>query len=210
MWVSGLAVLLALAPARQTAPQTHLRSRRQFMHKAAALATVAKISYLQAVNPANAESTLITRQQAYTRYVPRIERGRDYWENSLSRMIQSADWNGIQKELDKKGSIDRLFGPMELWASSFSGKTISPKTLGMNDAIGDLRLAVADLKFAATGTEGSGGLLGFFSGPKKLDENKRKQLAQAAYASGKTAINKYIELGNDSLGMQLTPLDLID
>ena len=33
-----------------------------------------------------AESTLITRQQAYTRYVPRIERGRDYWATGLKKL----------------------------------------------------------------------------------------------------------------------------
>ena len=38
-----------------------------------------------------------------------------------------------------KGPIDRLFGPLELWSSSFSSKTISPKTLAMNDAIDELR-----------------------------------------------------------------------
>ena len=45
----------------------------------------------------------------------------------------------LQAALEKKGSIDRIFGPMELWASSWSGKTITDKTLDMNKAIDQLR-----------------------------------------------------------------------
>ena len=45
---------------------------------------------------------------------------------------------------------------MELWSSSFSGKTITAKTLAMNEAIDDLRDAVLDLKSAALGKEAGG------------------------------------------------------
>jgi hypothetical protein len=160
---------------------------------------------------ADAESTLVTRQAAYTRYVPRVERGRDYWSTGLKKAITAGDWASIKAALEKKGSIDRIFGPMELWASSWSGKTISDKTLEMNKAIDELRTAAADLQTAANGQEaGGGGLFGFISGPKKLEEAKRSQIASAAYTKGVDAINKYIELGNDGLGLQFTALDLID
>ena len=49
-----------------------------------------------------AESTLITRQQAYTRYVPRIERGRDYWATGLKKLIIAQDWKSISAAVDKK------------------------------------------------------------------------------------------------------------
>ena len=51
------------------------------------------------------------------------------------------------------------------------------------------------------GTEKGGGFLGF-GGNKKIDEGKRQQLAQAAYQKGAKAINKYIEIGNDGMGLQ--------
>ena len=36
------------------------------------------------------------------------------------------------------------------------------------------------------------------------------KIAQDAYAKGKDAINKYIELGNDGLGLNFTPIDQMD
>ncbi|KAL3912581.1 MAG: hypothetical protein SGPRY_008288 [Prymnesium sp.] len=148
-----------------------------------------------------AESTLATRQQAYTRYVPRIERGRDYWQDGLRKLIATQNWKDILAALEKKGSIDRMFGPMELWASSWSSKTISDKTLAMNIALDELREACRALKVAADGKEGGGGFFGF-GGPKLMDPSKRQQLAQAAYTKGAQAINKYIEIGNDGIGLQ--------
>jgi len=180
-------------------------TRRESM--AAALALVAALPAM----PVYAESTLVTRQQAYTRYVPRIERGRDYWSTGLKSAIAKGDWATINAALDKKGSIDRLFGPMELWASSWSGKTISPKTVEMNAAIDELRQAAASLAVAAGGTDGKeGGFFGFFAGSKKLDDSKRLAIAQAAYKSGVSAINKYIEVGNDNLGLSFSQIDTID
>ena len=81
-----------------------------------------------------------TRQQAYTRYVPRIERGRDFWSTKLRKDIAASDWTAIAKELepvgkkDKGGAIMKVFGPMGLWSSSWSSKIISDKTIAMNAA----------------------------------------------------------------------------
>jgi hypothetical protein len=55
----------------------------------------------------------------------------------------------------------------------------------------------------------AGGFL-FFGGNKAMDEGKRKQIAEAAYQKGVKAINQYIELGNDGLGLNFTPVDTID
>jgi len=156
-----------------------------------------------------AEATLVTRQQAYTRYVPRVERGRDYWAGGLRKLVATSDWKSISEALEPKGSIDRIFGPCELWASSFSSKTISDKTIAMNIAIDELRESARALKIAADGKESGGGFFGF-GGGKAMDPSKRTQLAQAAYKKGVQAINKYIEIGNDGLGMQFAPLDLIE
>jgi len=189
-------------------------TRRDFVAVAASFA-------LLPVQQAFAESTLVTRQQSYTRYVPRVERGRDYWAGGLRKQVANSDWKTISESLEKKvctsaaaaaasapasvlcihccnttstspvhgfasskvdqparlffiatspadvplrpwhfqGSIDRIFGPMELWSSSFSGKTITAKTLAMNDAIDDLREAASDLRSAALGKEGGGACL---------------------------------------------------
>lgn len=55
----------------------------------------------------------------------------------------------------------------------------------------------------------AGGFFGF-GGNKAMDEVKRKQTAEVAYQKGVKAINKYIELGNDGLGLNFTPVDTID
>jgi len=158
----------------------------------------------------SAESTLVTRQQAYTRYVPRVERGRDYWATGLRKAVQAGDWATISQALEKKGSIDRIFGPMELWASSWSSKTIADKTIAMNSAVDELREAAAGLKIAAAGKESSSGFFGFLGGGKTLDPAKRSELAVISYKKGVAAINKYILIGNDGLGLSFAPLDTID
>lgn len=201
-----------------------------------------------------------------------------------------------------KGPIDRLFGPLELWSSSFSSKTISPKTLAMNDAIDELRevkphtqlLSLPTLPLPPSlppsplcrsrevGVRGTARLLSLtlpdllrravtcappraarraaaaslalvgqrcaappsvttaarrcahrshrrqpllppglaarpfrdmswtHPSPQAMDDGKRRKIAQDAYAKGKDAINKYIELGNDGLGLNFTPIDQMD
>jgi len=185
-------------------PSLAMVSRREIVSTGAALATLAAAPGL-----ASAESTLVTRQQAYSRYVPRIERGRDYWDTGLRKLIAAGKWEEVLTSLDKKGSADRIFGPMELYASSFSGKTIADKTLQMNQALEELREAKSELLRAAIGTEGGGGFLGF-GGPKKMEEAKRREIANAAYAKSVKAINKYIEIGNEGMGLSFSPIDTID
>jgi len=166
--------------------------------------------------PALAEATLVTRQQAYTRYVPRVERARDYWGTVLRKQIGASDWAAINKALEpigkkgKGGSIMQAFGPMRLYASSFSSKTIADKTTAMNAALDELEDAVKALTLAADGREKDGGLLGIFGAKKTLDEGSRKKLAEAAYKKGVGAFNKYILISNDGLGMSFAPLDTID
>jgi hypothetical protein len=157
-------------------------------------AAVAALSALPMAAPA--ESTLVTRQQAYTRYVPRIERGRDFWANGLRKQIAAGDWAAILKELepvgkkDKGGVIPKTFSPMRLWASSWSSKTISDKTVAMQAAIDELDEAAASLEIAALGKEKSNGLFSFLGGAKTLDEKSRMALASAAYKKGVFAFNK--------------------
>merc|ERR1719331_1521679 len=132
-----------VAPARTCAPVASLDApidRRALLSIAAAAALLPSAAF--------AESTLVTRQGAYTRYVPRIERGRDFWAGGLKKLIGAGDWKTIQKELepigkkDKGGAIMKIFGPMSRWASSFSSKTVSDKTVAMNAAIEELQEAV--------------------------------------------------------------------
>ena len=131
-------------------------------------------------------------------------------------MISNSDWAAIRKELepvgkkDKGGAIMKAVGPMGLWASSWSSKVISDKTIAMNAAIDELQEAIASLEIAANGEEKDSGLLSFLGGKKKIDESARQKLAVAAYKKGVSAYNKYIEIGNDGLGLQFQPLDTID
>ncbi|KAL1510466.1 hypothetical protein AB1Y20_006772 [Prymnesium parvum] len=187
---------------------THTLPRRQLLN-ALIGGTGALLAMEVNPSPVWAETSLATRQQAYSRYVPRVERGRDYWQNGLRKLVATQNWKEISAALEKKGSIDRMFGPMELWASSWSSKTISDKTIAMNGALDELREACRGLKVASEGKEGGGGFFGF-GGPKVMDPSKRAQLAQAAYAKGVQAINKYLEIGNDGIGLQFAPIDLID
>jgi len=164
--------------------------------------------------PAFAEATLVTRQQAYTRYVPRVERARDFWAGRLRGLVAKSDWETIQKELaplGKKGeggTLRKLVSPMRLWASSFSSKTISDKTQAMEAAVDEIEDAIASLDVASKG-EVKGGIFGFLGGTKKVDESQRGALAQAAYKKGVSAFNKYIEIGNDGIGVSFEPLDTI-
>jgi len=197
-------------PARSAFAPADVLGRRAVLSAAAATA-------LSAFPAASfAESTLVTRQQAYTRYVPRIERGRDFWGGKLKRDIASGDWASIAKELepigkkDKGGAIKKFLGPMGLWASSFSSKTISDKTTAMLAAIDELNEAVETLEIAANGKEKDAGIFGFFGAQKTMDDKSRSALALAAYKKGKNAFNKYIEIGNDGLGINFTALDTID
>jgi len=180
-----------------------------------ALLSAAVTGMLLPAAPALAESTLITRQQAYTRYVPRIERGRDFWAGGLRKFVANAEWASITREFEpvgknKGGAIAKIFGPMRLWASSWSGKTVTDKTLAMNQAIDELEDAAKNLEVAALGKEKASGFAAIFGGTKTMDENNRRALAQAAYKKGVIAINKYIEIGNDGMGLQFAALDTID
>ena len=70
--------------------------------------------------------------------------------------------------------------------------------------------SVAALEIAANGEEKDTGFFGFLGGKKTLDPAQRSQLAAAAYKKGVRAFNKYIEIGNDGLGLNFAPLDTID
>jgi hypothetical protein len=203
-------VAAACAPHASFAERPTTMGRRALLSSAAAAALVA----LPAAAPA--ESTLVTRQASYTRYVPRIERGRDFWQTKLRKDIAAGDWKSIKKELepvgkkDKGGAMKKVLGPMGLWSSSWSSKVISDKTIAMNAAIDELAEAIAALEIAANGEEKDSGIFGFLGAKKSLDPAQRQQLAAAAYKKGVRAFNKYIEIGNDGLGLNFAPLDTID
>lgn len=148
----GTAALLDSAPVGRRAVLTQPRAASvtcaqpsEPLSRRAVVASAAAVLPALFAQSAVAEQTLVTRQQAYSRYVPRIERGRDYWSTAVKKAVASSDWTTLNKAIEKKGSIDRIFGPMQLWASSFSGKSISEKTIAMNAAVDELRDAVRSL-----------------------------------------------------------------
>jgi len=132
----------------------------------------------------------------------------------LRGLVAKSDWDTIQKELapvgkkDQGGTLRKLVAPMRLWASSFSSKTISDKTQAMEAAVDEIEDAIASLDVASKG-EVKGGIFGFLGGTKKVEESQRVALAQAAYKKGVSAFNKYIEIGNDGIGVSFEPLDTI-
>jgi hypothetical protein len=144
-----------------------------------------------------------------------VERGRDFWAGPLKKIVANSDWEALNKELvpqQKKkagGAIVAALPPMRLWASSFSGKTISEKTTAMDKAIAEVEEAAAALEIAATG-ESKGGFFGFLGGTVKMDASKRSELAQTAYKKGVIGFNKYIDIANDGIGNNFTPVDRID
>jgi len=186
--------------------QTHF-TRAQLLQGAAG-AAVAAVMPLQ---PAYAESSMETRKQAYSRYVPRIERGRDFWAVGVRKQIQKGDWAAILKDLESpKGKISAIYSPMQLWAASFSPKEPSQKSIAMVAMIKELQKAASFLEIAALGKEKDSGFLGAFGNKRTIDESKRKLLAEQAYKKGVIAINKYIEISNDELGLSFDKMDLID
>jgi len=186
----------------------HQLSRAQVLGGLAAAAAMP-------ILPVFADATPATMREAYTRYVPRIERGRDFWGDRLKGLIDAKKWDIIKRELepigkkDTGGSIKKFFPPLKLWASSFSGKGVSEKTSAMLDAVDELKEAVQSLEVAANGKLEDSGLFAFLTGPKTMDEPSRLKLANTAWLKGKSAINKYILIGNDAL-VNLEPLDKIE
>ena len=116
---------------------------------------------------------------------------------------------------DKGGAIKKAFGPMGLWSSSFSSKVISDKTLAMNARP---RRVCGGGRHPRDCGERSGEGLGHLQLPrrlglwsKKIDEGSRiGELSVAAYKKGTIAFNKFIEIGNDNLGLNFAPIDTID
>jgi hypothetical protein len=148
--------------------------------------------------------------------VPRVERARDFWSGRLRTDINNSNWESIQRELDpgkskkdKGGALTKMTPPMRLWASSFSGKTLSDKTLAMQAAVDELSEAISSLEVAANGKE-KGGFFGFLGGNKTMADSQRVELAKAAYKKGVLAFNKFIEIGNDGNSVSFAPIDTID
>jgi hypothetical protein len=95
----GIIAAHPLAHARVEAPIVGRLGGESISRRSlAAVAAAAVLLPRQAM----AETTLVTRQQSYTRYVPRVERGRDYWAGGLRKLIATGDWKGISAALEKK------------------------------------------------------------------------------------------------------------
>jgi len=186
-------------------------SRSQFLGAAAATALAAATPVL----PAFADSTSATRARAADRYVPRIERGRDFWGGGVKNYIKQGNWQALQAELaplKKKsgGRIMEIVPPLRLYASSFSGNSPTPKTEAMDQAADEFEAAIKNLKIAVKGEEETAGVFGLFKGTKSMDEANRKKLAVAAYQQGVVAFNKYIQISNDDVGVGQSPIDLLE
>ena len=100
---------------------------------------------------------------------------------------------------------------MDLFASTFSESSISPKTKSMKAEVEKLREVVEALNKAArvaTGEEkSSGGLFGM--GGKAPSQGELAKEVKDLYLKGGNAYNQYVFIANDGLPVQLAKLPFL-
>jgi hypothetical protein len=213
------------------AKQPH--SRGDFL----SIATVAAASVATTVipiQPANARGRA-TLEAAYERYTPRIIEGGKFFKVQLYGAVAKGDWKAIETataEPPKKSKEDRalpdggiakraaqaggfsesrVLSAMDLFASTFSESSISPKTRAMQEEVAKLREVVQGLNKVARiaqGEEKAGG--GFFGvGSKKPSNAELAAEVKDLYMKGGNAFNQYVFAANDGLPVQLNKLPFL-
>ncbi|KAL9183773.1 hypothetical protein ACHAXT_004629 [Thalassiosira profunda] len=108
-------------------------------------------------------------------------------------------------------SDSRVLSAMDLFASTFSESSISPKTKSMKAEVEKLREVVEALNKAAriaTGEEkSSGGLFGM--GGKAPSQGELAKEVKDLYLKGGNAYNQYVFIANDGLPVQLAKLPFL-
>lgn len=209
----GLGLSEVYRPAgRPIAAEMSSASRRRVMSGACYTAVAAAMPSFPAL--AGPSTDLKTdRVVAMNKYQPRIKAGLEFWTGGLRQAISAGDWVTVGKsltdELDptdkkgrrrKQGAVLAMYGPMELWASSFSrAAQRSPVTQEMNDALVAFKAATAVLEEATAEKVNAGGLFGFFGAKKELSASDREKKAREGYAAGTKALNSFIATLNTQL-----------
>ena len=172
-----------------------------------------------------------TLDYAYEKYTPRIIDGGEFFKGDLRNMIAKNDFAGIKnalaeppkKKKEDRAKVDggvaeraaqagkfsdsRVLVACELFASTFSDNSISPKTKAMKKEVDELRSIVNEMDLIARqglGEETGGGFFGM--GAKKQSPQELSRKLKELYIRGGTAWNQYIFAANDGLPVQLTKL----
>ena len=202
-------------------------STRADFFKQAALASVVFLP----VTPAQARGRA-TLDYAYERYTPRIIDGGEFFKKEFRNMIAKNDYEGIKLSLAEppkktkqdRAKIDggvseraaqagkfsdaRVLVACDLFASTFSDNSISPKTKAMKKEVEELRSIVNEMELVARqalGEDTGGG--GFFGlGAKKPSKEELSRKMKELYVRGGTSWNQYIFAANDGLPVQLNKL----
>eukprot|EP00980_Cylindrotheca_fusiformis_P023865 scaffold11076_cov122-Cylindrotheca_fusiformis.AAC.9 len=200
-------------------------TRRSDFLKQAVLATSAIMSLSSLPAYARGRATL---DYAYERYVPRIIDGGEFFKRDMATMIVKSDWAGIKNALaepPKKSRGDRskvdggvaeraaqagrfsdsrVLVACDLFASSFSDNSISPKTKAMKKEVDLLRSTVKEMNLIARqalGEDTGGGLFGM--GTKKVSKDELSRNMKQLYIHGGQAWNRYVFAANDGLPVQM-------
>ncbi|KAL7527190.1 hypothetical protein ACHAXR_001845 [Thalassiosira sp. AJA248-18] len=207
------------------------QSRGDFLSTAAAAAVVTSAAVVGPIQPAYARGRA-TLEQAYDRYSPRIIEGGSFYKGTLYGSIAKGDWKTLQAataEPPKKTKADRaladggvakraaqaggfsdarVLAAMDLYASTFSESSISPKTKAMKAEVEKLREVVQGMNKAAriaNGEEKSGGGM-FGMGGKAPSQGELAKEVKDLYLKGGNAYNQYVFVANDGLPVQLAKI----
>lgn len=209
--------------------------RNDFLANTSAAATLTTSFILTTpTSPATARGRA-SLENAYDRYVPRINEGGKFYKSQLYPVLSKGDWKalsaatqeprkkskedrtlqdgGIAKRAAQAGgfSDSRVLSAMDLFAATFSDSSISPKTKAMQVEVVKLREVVAGISKAAkiaSGEEKSGGGL-FGIGGKAPSQQELLKQCQELYLKGGNAYNQYVFLANDGLPVQLDKLPFL-
>jgi len=176
-----------------------------------------------------------TLEQAYDRYTPRIIEGSAFYKSQLYGAVSKGNWKNLElatAEPPKKTKADRkladggtakraaqaggfsdsrVLTAMDLFASTFSESSISPKTKAMKAEVETLREVVERMNKAArsaTGEEKSGGGM-FGIGSKAPSQGELAKEVKELYMKGGTAYNQYAYLANEGLPVTLAKLPFL-
>lgn len=206
-------------------------SRKDFLKHS--VSVVGSAAWIFSSSPALARGRA-TLEQSYERYAPRIRAGGEFYRSDLKKLVASSDFEGLKNALAEppkrkkedlskpdSGVADRarqagqfsdarVLVAADLFASSFSESSISPKTKKMQAAVAKVRNVVSEMQSTcslALGEESSGGLFGF--GNKKVDKAALASKIRILYVEGGNAWNEYVLAANDELALQFDKFQFI-
>lgn len=232
--------VLAFSPStssHSTRPMSQLEAEAQtrgdFLSTAANAAITSAV-LATPIQPACARGRA-TLELAYDKYTPRFIDGGNFYKGKLYGAIAKGDWKSIESftaEPPKKSKEDRkladggnakraalagqfsdarVLTAMDLFASTFSESSISPKTKAMKAEVEKLREVVQEMNKAARIAQGEdksgGGLFGI--GGKAPSQGDLAKELKDLYVKGGNAYNQYAYVANEGLPVQLNKIPFL-